>query len=47
VAVPMLEMKIPYPVSGDMSAVHLASGAGYTWHYDFFNGWTEATRARS
>ena len=39
VAVPMLEFKMAFPVSGDMSDVHLASGRGYTWHYDFFNAW--------
>ena len=39
VAVPMLEFKMGFPVSGDMSQVRLSSGRGYTWHYDFFNGW--------
>jgi hypothetical protein len=41
----MLEFKIPYPVSGDMSAVHFASGAGYSFHYDFFNTWQPPTLA--
>jgi hypothetical protein len=39
VAVPMLEFKMAFPVSGDLSHLHLASGPGYTWHYDFFNAW--------
>ena len=39
VAVPMLEFKIGFPVSGDLSKVRLSSGRGYTWHYDFFNAW--------
>ena len=41
--VPMLEFKIAFPVDGDMSTVRLASGRGYTWHYDFFNAWDPAT----
>jgi hypothetical protein len=45
VAVPMLEFKIAFPVSGDLSHLHLASGPGYTWHYDFFNGWRHAVLA--
>jgi Domain of unknown function (DUF1996)/F5/8 type C domain len=39
VALPMIEFKMAFPVSGDMSQVHLASGRGYSWHYDFFNAW--------
>ncbi|WP_285600259.1 DUF1996 domain-containing protein [Kineosporia sp. NBRC 101731] len=39
VAVPMIEFKMAFPVSGDMSKVRLASGRGYSWHYDFFNAW--------
>ena len=39
VAVPMLEFKIAFRVSGDMANVHLASGRGFSWHYDFFNAW--------
>ncbi len=45
VALPMLEFKIPYPVNGDMSQVHLSSGAGFSFHYDFFNAWDDATLA--
>ena len=41
----MLEFKIAFPVSGDMSGVHLASGRGYSWHYDFFNAWDPPTLA--
>lgn len=43
--VPMLEFKIAFPVSGDMSQVRLASGRGYSWHYDFFNAWDPETLA--
>ena len=39
VPVPMLELKIGWPVSGDMSEVHLVSGSDQSWHYDFMNGW--------
>ena len=39
VAVPMLEFKTAFPVSGEMSKVRLASGRGYSWHYDFFAAW--------
>ncbi|MFT7838675.1 DUF1996 domain-containing protein [Saccharothrix sp. BKS2] len=43
VPVPMLEFKMAFPVSGDMSRVRLASGRGYTWHYDFMNAWDAPT----
>ncbi len=39
VAVPMLEFKMAFPVSGNLSQLRLASGPAYTWHYDFFNAW--------
>ncbi|WP_062209856.1 DUF1996 domain-containing protein [Demequina oxidasica] len=39
VPVPMLEFKIGWPVSGDMTQVHLVSGSDQSWHYDFMNGW--------
>jgi hypothetical protein len=39
VALPMIEFKMAFPTSGDMSKVRLASGRGYSWHYDFFNAW--------
>ncbi|WP_049576131.1 DUF1996 domain-containing protein [Nonomuraea sp. SBT364] len=41
VAVPMLEFKIAFPADGDLSQARLASGRGYTWHYDFFNAWDD------
>ncbi|WP_026252110.1 DUF1996 domain-containing protein [Streptomyces sp. PsTaAH-124] len=43
VAVPMIEFKMAFPVNGDMSQVRLASGRGYSFHYDFFNAWDDAT----
>ncbi|GGM75655.1 hypothetical protein GCM10011609_09450 [Lentzea pudingi] len=45
VAVPMIEFKMAFPVSGDMSRVRLSSGRGYTWHYDFMNAWDAPTQA--
>jgi hypothetical protein len=39
VAVPMVEFKMAFPVSGDLSQVRLSSGRGYSFHYDFFNVW--------
>ncbi|MHC3472844.1 DUF1996 domain-containing protein [Streptomyces sp. 7R007] len=43
VALPMIEFKMAFPVNGDMSRVRLASGAGHTFHYDFFNAWDAPT----
>ncbi|GHG25708.1 DUF1996 domain-containing protein [Streptomyces filamentosus] len=43
VALPMIEFKMAWPVNGDMSRVRLASGRGYSFHYDFFNAWEERT----
>ncbi|MEV6283692.1 DUF1996 domain-containing protein [Kribbella sp. NPDC051770] len=43
--VPMLEFKIAFPADGDVTDVRLASGRGYTWHYDFFNAWDVPTLA--
>ncbi|WP_329343294.1 DUF1996 domain-containing protein [Streptomyces sp. NBC_00663] len=43
VALPMIEFKMAFPVNGDMSKVRLASGAGHTFHYDFFNAWDSPT----
>ncbi|BCJ68780.1 DUF1996 domain-containing protein [Polymorphospora rubra] len=45
VAVPMIEFKMAFPVSGDMSQVRLSSGRGYSFHYDFFNVWEPPTLA--
>ncbi|WP_020522316.1 DUF1996 domain-containing protein [Catelliglobosispora koreensis] len=46
VAVPMIEFKMAFPVSGNMSQVRLSSGRGYSFHYDFFNVWEPAVLAR-
>ncbi|WP_255949976.1 DUF1996 domain-containing protein [Streptomyces odontomachi] len=43
VALPMIEFKMAWPVNGDMSQVRLASGAGFSFHYDFMDGWDAAT----
>ncbi|WP_433350331.1 DUF1996 domain-containing protein [Micromonospora sp. CA-111912] len=43
VAVPMIEFKMAFPVSGDMSGVRLSSGRGYSFHYDFYNAWDAPT----
>jgi hypothetical protein len=45
VAVPMIEFKMAFPVSGDMSQVRWSSGRGYSFHYDFFNAWDVPTLA--
>jgi hypothetical protein len=45
IALPMIEFKMAFPVSGDMSQVRLASGRGYSFHYDFYNAWDPATLA--
>lgn len=44
VAVPMLEFKMAFPTGdGDTGKFRLASGRGYSFHYDFFNAWDPAT----
>ncbi|MEV4708545.1 DUF1996 domain-containing protein [Actinoplanes sp. NPDC049316] len=43
VAVPMIEFKMAFPVSGNMANVRLASGRGYSFHYDFYNAWDAPT----
>jgi Domain of unknown function (DUF1996)/F5/8 type C domain len=43
VALPMIEFKMAFPVSGDMSQVRLSSGRAFSFHYDFFNAWDPAT----
>ncbi|MDT5040498.1 MAG: hypothetical protein QOE51_1483 [Actinoplanes sp.] len=45
VAVPMVEFKMAFPVNGDLSNVHLASGRGYSFHFDVFNAWDVPTLA--
>jgi Domain of unknown function (DUF1996) len=47
VAVPMLEFKIAFPVSGNLSHLRLSSGPASTWHYDFYNGWNPVVLAAS
>ncbi|GAB4085816.1 hypothetical protein GCM10028784_24460 [Myceligenerans cantabricum] len=46
VAVPMLEFKIAWPASGDMSDVELVSGPDQSWHYDFVNAWEPEVLSR-
>lgn len=41
-----LRMVLRYPVSGDTSQLRLSSGAGYTFHGDFFNVWPPAEMDR-
>lgn len=43
VAVPMIEFKMAFPASGDMTGLEFSSGRGYSWHYDFFNAWEPET----
>ncbi len=45
VPLPMIELKIAFPVSGDLSKVRLSSGRGYSFHYDFYDAWDPATLA--
>ncbi|MGW4467094.1 DUF1996 domain-containing protein [Micromonospora sp. NPDC004704] len=45
VAVPMIEFKMAWPVSGNMSNVRFASGRGYSFHYDVYNAWDPPTLA--
>jgi hypothetical protein len=45
VAVPMIEFKMAWPVSGSMSNVRFSSGRGYSFHYDVFNAWDVPTLA--
>lgn len=39
VPVPMIEVKLSWPVDGNLSNVAFSSGRGYSFHYDFFNAW--------
>jgi hypothetical protein len=43
VAVPMIEFKMAFPVSGNLANVRLASGRAYSFHYDFYNAWDAPT----
>lgn len=44
VAVPMLEYKVSYPVTGSTAKLRLASGPAYSWHADFFAAWDMRTQ---
>jgi hypothetical protein len=39
VAVPMIEFKMAWPVSGSMANVRFSSGRGFSFHYDVYNVW--------
>ncbi|WP_438871367.1 DUF1996 domain-containing protein [Paractinoplanes lichenicola] len=45
VAVPMIEFKMAWPVSGNMSNVRFSSGRGFSFHYDVFNAFDPPTLA--
>jgi hypothetical protein len=43
IELPMIEFKMAFPVSGDLSQLRLSSGRGFSFHYDFFNAWDANT----
>ncbi|WP_240670417.1 DUF1996 domain-containing protein [Actinoplanes solisilvae] len=45
VAVPMIEFKMAWPVSGNMANVRFSSGRGFSFHYDVFNAFDPPTLA--
>jgi len=46
VPLPMLEIKIPYQLAGTSTAgLAYSSGASYSFHFDFMNGWNAARQA--
>jgi hypothetical protein len=46
VPLPMLEIKLPYPLhNGDTGGIAYSSGGSFTFHYDFMNGWDAARQA--
>jgi len=46
VPLPMFEMKVPYKLPGGVTAgLAYSSGPGYSFHYDFMNGWDPARQA--
>ncbi|WP_438872969.1 DUF1996 domain-containing protein [Paractinoplanes hotanensis] len=45
VAVPMIEFKMAWPVSGNMAGVRFSSGRGFSFHYDVFNAFDGPTLA--
>lgn len=43
VPLPMLQLKVPYKLpGGNTTKLAYASGPGYTFHFDFMNGWDQA-----
>jgi len=47
VPLPMLEIKVPYKLpGGNTSGLRYSSGAGFSFHYDFMNGWNQARFAQ-
>jgi hypothetical protein len=46
VPLPMLEIKLPYPLNnGNTGGLTYSSGASYSFHYDFMNGWDPSRQA--
>ncbi|WP_030462399.1 DUF1996 domain-containing protein [Kitasatospora sp. NRRL B-11411] len=46
VALPMIEFKMAFPANlNDLAQLHLSSGRGFSFHYDFFNAWDAPTLA--
>jgi hypothetical protein len=46
VPLPMLEIKLPYPLNnGNTGGLTYSSGASYSFHYDFMNGWDAARQS--
>lgn len=46
VPLPMLEIKLPYRLTnGNTGGLAFSSGASYSFHYDFMNGWDAARQA--
>jgi Domain of unknown function (DUF1996) len=46
VPLPMLEIKLPYPLNnGNTGGLTYSSGASYSFHYDFMNGWDPARQS--
>jgi hypothetical protein len=46
VPLPMLQLKVPYKLpGGNTSGLSYSSGADFTFHFDFMNGWDQARHA--
>jgi hypothetical protein len=46
VPLPMFEMKVPYKLPGGVTTgLAYSSGASYSFHFDFMNGWDQARQA--